>query len=51
MRIDAQFGDFEFFENVRGSSNFCKIWTIILNLHTNILYQSRNFSIEFSQNR
>ena len=34
----------------RGSSNFRKILAIVLKLHTNILYRSRNFGIEFGQN-
>ena len=54
MRIDAQSGilwDFEFFEDVRGSSKFRKIYAIVLKLHTNIIHRSRDFGIEFGQNR
>ena len=54
MTIDARFvilWDFEFFEKGRGSSNFRKIRAIVLKLHTNILHPSRNFGIEFGQNR
>ena len=54
MTIDARFvilWDFEFFKKRRGSSNFRKIRAIVLKPHTNILYRSRNFSIEFGQNR
>ena len=35
----------------RGSSNFRKIPAIVLKLLTNILHPSRNFGIEFGQNR
>ena len=31
--------------------NFRKILAIVLKLHTNMLYRSRNFGIEFGQNR
>ena len=54
MTIDARFvllWDFEFFEKSTGSSIFRKIRAIILKLHTNTLYRSRNFGIEFGQNR
>ena len=54
MTIDARFvilWDFEFFEKGRVSSNFCIIRAIVLKLHTNILHPSRNFGIEFGQNR
>ena len=40
-----------FLKKGRGSSNFFKIRAIVLKLYTNILFQSRNFGIEFSQNR
>ena len=40
-----------FWKKGRGSSNFCKIRAIVLKLHTTILYRSRNFGIEFGQNR
>ena len=36
-----------FLKKGRGSSNFRKIRAIVLKLHTNILYRSRNFGIEF----
>ena len=52
MRIDARFvilWNFELLKNVRGS--FCEIRAIVLKLHTNILYRSKNFGIEFGQNR
>ena len=38
-------------KNERNSSNFRKIRVIVLKLHTNILYLSRNFGTEFSRNR
>ena len=38
-------------KNVCGSSNFRKIWNIIRKLHTNIIYRSRTYGIEFRQNR
>ena len=44
-------GILNFLKNVRGSSNFRKIRAIVLKLHTNILYRSRNFGIEFGHNR
>ena len=53
MTIDVRFVELwnvDFFEKGRGSSHVCKIRAIILKLHTNILYQSRNFGIEFGQN-
>ena len=40
-----------FLKKGRGSSNFCKIRAVVLKLHTNILHPSRNFGIEFGQNR
>ena len=43
--------NFEFFEKGRGGPNFRKIRAIVLKLHTNILHPSRNFGIEFGQNR
>ena len=54
MTIDARFvilWVLEFFEKGRGSSNFRKIRAIVQRLHTNILHPSRNFGIEFGQNR
>ena len=54
MTIDARFvilRDFEFKKKGRGSSNFRKIRAIVLKLHTNILHPSRNFGIDFGQNR
>ena len=54
MTIDAGFvilWDFEFFRKKGcGSSNFRKIQAIFLKLHTNTLYRSRNFGIEFGTN-
>ena len=50
MTIDARFvilWDFEFFETREGSSNLRKIRAIVLKIHKNILYRSRNFGIEF----
>ena len=38
-----------FLKNVCGSSNFCKIWAIVLKFHTNIIHRSRTFGIEFGQ--
>ena len=38
-------------KNLRGNFNFCKIRTIVLKLHTNKLYRSRNFGIGLGQNR
>ena len=40
-----------FWKKGRGSSNFRKIWAIVLKLHTNIWHPSRNFGIEFGYNR
>ena len=40
-----------FLKKGRGSSKFRKIWATVLKLHTNILHLSRNFRIEFGQNR
>ena len=54
MTIDARFvilWILNFLKKGRGSSNFRKIRAIVLKLHTNILYPSRNFGIEFGQNR
>ena len=54
MTIDARFVIYwilNFFKKGRGSSNFRKIPAIVLKLHTNILHPSRNFGIEFGQNR
>ena len=54
MTIHARFvilWNFEFFEKGRGSSNFRKIRAIVLKLHKNILHPSKNFGIEFGQNR
>ena len=45
------YGIMNFLKKGRGSSNFLKIRAIILKLHTNILYRSRDFGIEFGQNR
>ena len=53
MTIDAGFvilWDFEFKKKGRGGSNFLKIQSIFLKLHTNILYRSMNFGIEFGPN-
>ena len=53
MQIDAQseiLWDFEFFEKC-GSSNFRKIWAIVLKFHTNIIHRSRTFGIIYGQNR
>ena len=50
----AQFvilSDVEFKKKGRGSSSFRNIRAIILKLYINILYRSRNFRIEFGQNR
>ena len=43
--------NFEFLKKVCGSSNFRKIWAIVLKMHTNIIHRSRTFGIEFDQNR
>ena len=56
MTIDGRFvilWNFEFLNNICGSSNFRKIWAIALKLHINIniIYRSRNFGIEFGQTR
>ena len=54
MTIDARlwfYGILNFLKKGRGSSNFRKIRAIVLKLHTNILHPSRNFGIEFGQNR
>ena len=54
MTIDARFvilWNFDFLNKGRGSSKFRKIRAIVLKLHTNILHPSRNFGIEFGQNR
>ena len=54
MTIDVRFvilWDFDFLKKGSGSSNFRKIRAIVLELHTNILNRSRNFGIEFGQNR
>ena len=54
MQIDAQskfYGILNVLKNVCGSSNFRNIKAIILKLHTNIIYQSRTFGIEFNYNR
>ena len=40
-----------FWKKGRGSSNLRKIRAIVLKIHTNILYRSRNFGFEFGQNR
>ena len=45
------YGISNFLKKGRGSSNFRKIRARCLKLHTNILYPSRNFVIEFGQNR
>ena len=42
---------FNFLKKRRGSSNFRNIRVIVLKLHTNILYRSRNFGIKFGQNQ
>ena len=44
-------GILNFLKKGRGSCNFRKIRAIVLKLHTNILHPSRNFGIEFGQNR
>ena len=54
MTIDADlwfYGILNFLKKGRGSSNFRKIRAIVLKLDTNILHPSRNFGIEFGQNR
>ena len=45
------YGILNFLKKGRVSSNFRKIGVIVLKLHTNILHPSRNFGIEFRQNR
>ena len=45
------YGILNFLKKGRGSSNFRKIQAIVLKLHINILHPSRNFGIEFGQNR
>ena len=45
------YGILNFLKNVCGSSNFRKIWPIILKMHTNIIYRRRTFGIEFDRNR
>ena len=45
------YGILNFLKKRRRSSNFRKIRAIVLKLHTNILHPSRNFGIEFGQNR
>ena len=54
MRIDARLvilWELNFPKNGRGSSNLRKIRAIVLKLHKNILYRSRNFGTEFGKNR
>ena len=45
------YGILNFLKKGCGSSNFRKIRATVLKLYTNILYWSRNFGIEFGQNR
>ena len=45
------YGILNFLKNVSVSSNFRKIWAIVLKMHTNTIHQSRTFVIEFDQNR
>ena len=45
------YGILNFLKKGRGSSNFRKIRAIVLKLNINILHPSRNFGIEFGQNR
>ena len=45
------YGILNFLKKERGSFNFRKVRGFVLKLHTNILYRSRNFGIEFGQNR
>ena len=40
-----------FLKNVSGSSNFRKIWAIVLKLHTDIIHRSRIFGIDFGLNQ
>ena len=51
LMLDLKFyGVSNILENSCGSSNFRKIWAIPLKLHTNIIYRSSTFVIEFGQN-
>ena len=45
------YGILNFLKKGRSSSNFRKMRAIVLKLHRNILHPSRNFGIEFGQNR
>ena len=45
------YGISNFLKNVCGSSNFRKIWAIVLKLHINVIHWTRIFSIKFGQNR
>ena len=45
------YGILNFLNKGRCSSNFRKIRAMVLKLHTNILYRSKNFGNEFGQNR
>ena len=45
------YGILNFSKKGRGSSNFRKIRAIVLKLHRNKLHPSKNFGIEFGQNR
>ena len=45
------YGILNFWKKGRGGSNFRKIRAIVLKLHNNILHPSRNFGVEFGQNR
>ena len=45
------YGILNFLKKGRVSCNFRKTRVIVLKLHTNILHPSRNFGIEFDQNR
>ena len=49
--FNRDYGISNFLKKGRGSSNFRKIRAIVLKLHTNISHPSRNFGIEFGQNR
>ena len=52
MILDLWFyGILNFLKKGRGSSNFRKIRAIVLKLHTNILYPTRNLGIEFGKKR
>ena len=44
------YGILNFFKNGLDSSNFHKIRAIVLKLHTNMLYPSKNFGIELDRN-